>query len=163
QIQRLMPDELVRKTERCVVEHARLGQHNRVFQRPTSDQTTGLKLLHLMVETECSRRRDEVRIIRTGKSNVDALPPDQRMGKIDIILKREVVGRVDADRLIAIMEHKLLRNPDVLSPPVLFVNSGASDSFGKRQSTAIEDRNFEIVEFNVRIIDPDAVERRKQM
>src|SRR5262245_50884342 len=86
QIKDLVTDKLILKTERCVVEHARLCQHDRILQRPAADQTVRLQFFNIVVKTESPGRSDEIRVIGSRELNFKALFPNQRMRKIDIVL-----------------------------------------------------------------------------
>src|SRR5207248_7527816 len=118
QIERLVPDEFVRKTKGRVVQHSRFGKDDSILQRSASHETARLKLFDFMIKTERTRRRNEVGIIRSGQLDLETLLSDQRMRKVDVILNRERIRWVDAERLAAVFENEFFRDPDVLPGPL---------------------------------------------
>ena len=89
QVERLMPHELILKTQRRIVEDSCLRQNDCVLQRAAADQAVRLQLLHLMIEAEGSRGRNEIRVAGTGELDVEALLSNQRMWKIDVAFDAE--------------------------------------------------------------------------
>ena len=158
-----MPDKLVPKTEGRVVEHPVLSENDRVLQRAAANQTVSLQLFHFVVETECSGRCDELRIVGPQKLNVDALFSDQRVREIDIVFHAEGIRWVDAQRLLPVFENKLFCNSDALARPALPHDPNVGNSLGVRQRAPIQDRNLEVVELDVSVIDADPVKRREQV
>src|SRR5262249_37504446 len=77
EVQRLVGDEFVGKTQRCFIEHAGLGKHDCILERPAADESARLKLLYFVIEAECSSRSYKVRIIRSCELDLKALLPDQ--------------------------------------------------------------------------------------
>ena len=66
QVENLVTHKLVRKSQRRFVEHSRLRQNDRIFQRSAADQPARLQLLHFMIKPERPRRRDQVGIVRAA-------------------------------------------------------------------------------------------------
>src|SRR5689334_7042626 len=63
QVEDFVANEFVGKTQTSIVQHGRVGQHNRIFQGTSTDQPAGLEFLNLMVKTECSGRRNQLCVI----------------------------------------------------------------------------------------------------
>ena len=72
QIESLVTNELIRETQRRIVQHPTLCEHNRILQRSTPNKTAGLQFLNFMVEAECACGRDEVGIVRARELDVQA-------------------------------------------------------------------------------------------
>src|SRR5439155_2812368 len=107
QVQRLVPYKLIRKTERCIVEHSVLGQDYGILQRAAADQTAGLKLFDFMIEAECPGRRNEFGIVGSGEFDLDALFPDQRMRKINVVLDGKCARWINAKRLAVLSKNEV--------------------------------------------------------
>src|SRR5206468_4071493 len=163
QVEGLVPNKLVGETKRGIVQHTGFRKHNRVLERSAPDQTTGLKLFHVMIKTECARRRNGFSVIRSGQLNFDTLLSDERVWKIDVILNAKGIGGVDAQRFLALPEHERLRNPDVSPAGPLREYARTSDRFRIGERTSVENRDFKVVQFDVGIVDSDTVQRRKKM
>jgi len=163
QIESLVPYKLVSKTKRGIVHYAGLGEDNRILERSASDQTPGLKLFHVVVKTECARRRDTCRVIRTCQLDLDALLSDERMWEIDGILNAKDIGGVDAQGLLTFLEHERLRDPDVPPRRPLRDYANASDCFRIGKSAPVENRDFKVIQLDIGIIDSDTIQRRKEM
>src|SRR5262245_37240342 len=118
EVQCLVTDEFVWKTQRCVIEHAGLGKHDCVLERPATDESARLKLLYFVIETERSSRRNKVRIIRSCELDLQALLSDQRMYKVDVVLDRKSVRGIDAQGFSALFQDEFLRDANIL--PWLF-------------------------------------------
>src|SRR5436309_1846269 len=67
QVEGLVPDKLVRKSEARVVQHPFLGENDCVLQQTAANQTVSLQLLHFVIETERPRGCDEVRVVGSRK------------------------------------------------------------------------------------------------
>src|SRR3989442_1683341 len=161
QIESFVPYKLVGKTKRGIIQHPGFGENNRILERSAPDQTAGLKLFHLVVKTECARRRDTFGVIRAYQLDLDALLSDERMWKIDGILDAKGMGRVDAQRLLTLLEHERLRDPDVPPQRPLRNYADASDRFRIGKSAPIENRDFKVVQLDIGIVDSDTIQSRK--
>src|SRR5215470_7449744 len=146
QVEHFMPDKLIRKAKGRVVEHAGLSQHDRILERAAANQAARLQHLDLVIETERSSRRDRISVVAARQFNLQALFPNQRMRKIDIVLDREFFRWIDTERLFAIFENELFGDTNILPRPFLLNNTGSSDGFCVRKRTSVQDRNLEVVE-----------------
>jgi len=163
QIESLMTNELIRKAKRGIVQHAGLREHDCIFQRSTPNQAAGLQFLNFMVEAEGSCGRDQVGIIRPSELDVQALFTNQGVGEINVVSDTERIGRVDAQRFLAFIKDELLGNPKILPSPTLLNDTHPGDGFNVWQGAAVEDGHFEVVEFDVRIVDAHTVECGEQV
>src|SRR5262245_901797 len=60
QVEHLMTNKLIAKTQLRIIQHAGLGEHDCVIQRSAPNQTVHLQLLDVAVKAEGSRRCNEV-------------------------------------------------------------------------------------------------------
>src|SRR5207253_7451484 len=125
----------------------------RVLQRSASHEAARLKLFDFMIKTERSRRRDEIGVICSGKLDFETLLSDQRMRKVDVVLNRERVRRIDAERLAAVLQNEFFSDPDELPRLLLLHYASAGNRFSIRKRAAVQNRNLEVVELDIRIVD----------
>src|SRR5437773_5014764 len=159
QIESLVANKLIRESQRRIVQHARLREDDRILQRSSTDKAARLQFLNFIVEAERPGRRDQVGIVRSRELNVEALFTDQWMSEINIVPDAERIRRIDAERLLAFIEDELFNNSNVLARETLFNDTDTRDSFDIWQGAAVKDRNLEVVEFDVSIVDTHAIER----
>src|SRR5262245_2730591 len=158
-----MTDKLVLKPKRRVIEHAGLRQHDRVLQRAAADQSVRLQLFNIVIKAECSGRRNEIGIIRSREFNMQALLPNQRVRKIDIVLNRECFRWINDKCLVTVLQSEFFGDTNVLSRSFLLHNAGPRDGLRIRTSASIQNGNLEIVELDICIVDTDAVQGGKKM
>src|SRR5262245_17573788 len=158
-----MTNKLIPKTQRRIIEHAGLRQHDRVLQRAAANQPVRLQFFNIVIETERSCRGNEVGIIRPGEFNMKALFPNQRVRKIDIVLYRECFRWINAERLLAILQNEFFSNTNILSRSFLLHDPGPDDRFRIRKRASIQNGNLEIVELDICVVDADAVQRGQKM
>jgi hypothetical protein len=109
QIKSLVTNELIREPQRRIVQHPTLGEHNRIFQGSATDQAARLKFLDF-VESRTFAPEQPIGIIGPRKFDVRGLCLPARMGEVDVVPDAERVGRIDAQRLLAIVEDELFSN-----------------------------------------------------
>src|SRR5262245_6328673 len=163
QVEGLGTDEFIGKAEGRVVEHSGLGKHDRIFERTTAYQTAGLQLLHFVIEAERACRRDAVRVIRSTKLHMKALPSDQRMREINVVLNGEGVRRVNAKSLSVLLQDEFFDDANVLPGLVQHHNANLFDRLRIRKGAAVQNGNLEIIEFDEGVVDTDAIESGQQM
>jgi len=163
QIESFVTNKLILEPQRGIVQHARLRQDDRVLQRSSTDKAARLQFLNFMVEAERPRRRNQVRVVRSGELDVEALFTDQRMGEINIVPDAERIGRIDAERLLAFVQNEFVGDSNELPCPTLFNDTDSRDSFDIRQCATVKDGDLEVVEFDIGIVDADSIERRQQV
>jgi hypothetical protein len=163
QIQSLMPNKFIRESQRRIIQHTGLREHDRILQRPTTDKAARLQFFNFMVKAERSRRRNQIGVVGTRELHVETLFTNQGMSKINIVPDAERIGWIDAQRFFAFVQDELFSNSDVLPGAILSNNANARDGFNVWQRAAVEDGNFEVVEFDIHIIDTDSIESREQV
>src|SRR6185436_13968486 len=80
-----------------------------------------------------------------------------------VVLNRECLRWINAQRFFTVPQNELFGDADVLPQPLLLNDAGPGNGFGESDGAAVQNRNLEIVELNVGIIDADSVERGQQM
>src|SRR5215475_4657228 len=154
-----MTNKLIPKTQRRIIEDAGLRQHDRVLQRAAANQPVRLQFFNIVVETERSCRGNEVGIIRPAEFNMKALFPNQRVRKIDIVLYRECFRWINAKRLLTVLQNEFFGNTNIFSRSFLLHDTDPGDGFRIWKGASIQNRNLEIVELDICIVDTDAVQR----
>src|SRR4030095_16838681 len=88
---------------------------------------------------------------------------DQRMREIDIVFNGESIRRIDTQGLVPIGQNEFLSDSNILPQPPLLHDTDSPDRLGVWEGTAVKNRNLEIVEFDVGVVDADSVQRRQKM
>src|SRR6188768_836128 len=95
QVENLMPNELIRISQRSLIEHAILRQHDGILQRSPSYQTRRLQGFDFMIETESPRRSDKTAVILRSDLHFKFLIPNERMLEPYFVFQAQRVGGVD--------------------------------------------------------------------
>ena len=79
EVENLVTHEFIRIPQRRLVEHALVGEHDRVFKRSATDQARCLESFDFMVETERPGRRDERAVVFRREFDLELLMTAQGM------------------------------------------------------------------------------------
>ena len=85
------------------------------------------------------------------------------MRKIDRVGDRIAVGGINRNELVAFAHFHLAKHLHIPARTALFSNAGLLDEFHKWQRAAVEDGEFEIVQFHNGVIHAQPGERREQV
>src|SRR6266568_9240629 len=96
-VENLMADKLVGKTEAGFVEHAFFGQDDGIIQRATADQTGLPQSLDFLDETERPCRSNVAGERSIVQRQAAVLPSNQRVLEVDQTINFKGVGRLETD------------------------------------------------------------------
>src|SRR5262249_47573709 len=125
-----------------------------VFSRGAADQTHVAHRLFIFAGTESTGGRDLAQVVAIRKVYPEGFPADKRMGKIYGVRDRIGIRRIHCDEFISFPEFQFATNTEVGSWTALFSYSRLTDRFNERSCAAVEDRQFKVIQFDDRIINP---------
>src|SRR5579862_3351757 len=85
------------------------------------------------------------------------------MIEIGVAGKAERIVGKNRNALAAILNRNRTANAQVAALAAVMANAGLADEFNKRRSAAIEDRHFQVVDLDVRVVDAGAIEDAEQV
>src|SRR5581483_1239577 len=102
-------------------------------------------------------------VISVGKIDFEGFPSDQRVWEVHCVRHRISVRGIYRDEFIALPQLQGPEDFEVLARTPLLTDTHPMDGFHERASAAVENREFEIIQFHDRIVDPRAHKCREQM
>src|SRR5688500_9465230 len=162
-VEDLVADEFVGIPEGRFVQHSVLGQNNRILERAAAHKTAGLERLYLMVETERTRGCNQIAVIPGRDNDLALLMTDQRMLESDLILDAEVPRRIDRNGFALFFQLERFRNSHIVPFHGKRDQPDAPDRLRVWLRAAVKNRNLEVVEFDVSVVDAERIQSREQM
>src|SRR5581483_10712042 len=134
----------------------RFGQDDAVLGRSPADQTHVAHGLLVLARAESPCGRDGSDVVAIRKIGFEALIANQGMGEIDRVRDGIKVGWIHRNELFSLSDFDFTLNAKVLSRSALLSNTGFQDHVHERAGAAIENWEFEIVQFDDGIINSGA-------
>ena len=163
QVQRFVTAAFIGEAQSFRVQHATAVEADGALEGGPADQSHVSHLVELMRETEGARRRDFLGIPLWRHLHIECLTSHHRMIEVNVAGEETTIGGKNCAAL-AVTFHRD-RPPNAQIPPAPAVSTDASltDHFNKRQSRAVENRHFEVIDFDERVVDSHAVKDAQQM
>src|ERR1022692_2079110 len=162
QVQYLVAYKLVIKTQWGVQNFVAV-QHDGILHRRPADQSLLPHGIGFMQKSESARRRYFTQIAAVRQPHAEALLANEWVRKIDRIRNRINVRRIHGYEFITLAQLDLAHDSKISAGFALFANPGLLNHFHEGTGTAIQNRQFKIVQLNDGIVDADAGERREQV
>jgi len=129
----------------CAADEAHVAEHGFVF-----------------TEAEGAGGGDEVGVVAGFEVADEGFVADG-VGEVDGVVDGVAFARVDADELTAFADFNGLEDAEVLALAALALHSGGEDGLDVGPGGAVEDGDFEVVDFDDDVIDAEADERGEQV
>ena len=161
EVEDFVADELVGEAEVAVLDLA-AADDDGALVGGSADEAHVAEHGFVFAEAEGAGGGDEVGVVPgfevAGKGGV----ADGR-GKVDGVVDGVAGAGVDADELGTFANFEGLEDADVLALAALELEAVSEDGFDVRAGGAVEDGNFEIVDFDDDVVDTEADEGREQV
>jgi hypothetical protein len=157
EVQDLVADELIREPQRR--RHGRLAaEDDGAGVGRAADQAHIAEHGLVFLEAEGAGGGDQIDVVAHGEVAAEALAADG-LGKVDGVVDLISGAGIDADKLGAFSDFDLLDDLEVLSAAALLAEAGFLEGLDVRQGAAVEDGDFEIVDFDDDVVDAETDER----
>ena len=165
QVEHLMANKFIVETKRAIL-HGAFADDDGAIIRCTANQSHVPQHGFVFAKPEGARRRNQI-TIRSGLEIADERLVTDRCGKVDAVVDGVPISRVHADKLAAdfrtLAHFHRLQNAEVLTLAALLLQTGFGNRFDIRLCTAIENRHFEVVDFDDDVVDAEADQRGEQV
>ena len=112
----------------------------------------------LFQETEGAGRCNVADVAAIRELDLEGLAADQRMWEVDGVADRVTFGGIDANELVALVHFVGAENLQINALATLLAKAGLGDHLHKWKRAAVEDWDFEVVEFHDGVVDAHADE-----
>ena len=163
QVQRLVPAAFVIEAKAAWIEHAAAVEADRIVQRRAANQAHVAHLVQLVLEPESPRRRNLRGIALRRHFHLHRLPADQRVLEPDLARQPERFVGQNRDALALVFHRYRAPDPQVAPFAPVMPETRALDQIDERHPTAIQNRNFQVIDLDKCVVDPHAVENTQQM
>ncbi len=171
EVEDFVADELVGEAEGAVLDGAGVGgggagEDDGGVVGYAADEAHVAEHGFVFAEAEGAGGGDEVGV-GTGFEVADEGIVADGFGKVDGVVDRVAVAGVDADELLAagrgFADFDGFEDADVLTLAALALEAGGEDGGDVGQGAAVEDGDFEVVDFDDKVIDAEADKGREEV
>src|SRR6202021_4031406 len=161
EVEDLVAGELVAEAQGSVLD-AVAGKDNDALLGCTADEAHVAEFLLVFAETEGAGGSDLSLVGAGGEVDHVSLTADGS-GEVDAGGGRGALAGIDADALIALADFNRFEDAEVFAAAALGFEADLAERFGIGQGTAVEDRQFEVVDFDDDVVDAGAEKRGEQV
>ncbi len=153
----------VAEAEAFRVLHAGAVKEDGTGERGAADEAHVAHGFQFPGEAEGASRGDFAGVVFGGDFEVHALVANERVVEVDVTTELEGVGRDDANALALGFDGDFAANAEVAFAAAVNADAGFLDEVDEGIATAVENRDFEVVDFDVGVVDAHAVEHAEEV
>ena len=158
QVEGFVAAALVGEAKSAGVEDGSVIEADRAVERCAADESHVAHLVELVFEAEGAGGGDVACVDFGGNFKLELLAANEGVVEEDVAGEDEAVGGEDGDSFSVAFDGDRAADVEVAAAAAVSADAGVEDHVDEGLSAAVEDGDFEVVDFDEDVVDPHAIE-----